>query len=525
MLRNLTNVLRRFRAHTPDSIVQLTEQPLPSVLESALAPEPATHDVPLPFATIVNGLIESHATARSGPVAYPPLGQQLDDTQVRAVAYGGALPSEPALRRIVEHAAAQGWALLPACAHYSEILAITGRVAAQLPADIQTWPAALLGPTPKAYLEAARANVVGLGEVLREQITANLRSRHGRPGNLVFELANVCNLACPMCPRIVRQVSDGLMSVEQATRLITELASTGETFTFYPHYLGETLIHPKFFEVIDHALQYPNININLVSNGLLLDRRRQEALLDRPLKNFHFSIHECDTSQWSGVDPRRAPSTRNILEFLQLAVNRNIRDRLTVGVSMVPDSLDDPAIEVFREFWQPVVDAVNIFPAVNMGRGHADPNFAGIAALYLPCTSPWEQPVIAHDGTVIPCCWDYDHTMAMGNVFESSFEDVWSGPAFQALRTAMLAGRLSDYPVCVDCEKWIDYLPSFRQVEMDGYRFSSTGTYSSFSTKRVDSDRLRSLVAQLTDDGGYSVPRHRTFRQQSSKKWIALQVK
>jgi hypothetical protein len=39
--------------------------------------------------------------------------------------------------------------------------------------------------------------------------------------------------------------------------VISDLASTGETFTFYPHYLGETLIHPKFFEVIDHTLQLP----------------------------------------------------------------------------------------------------------------------------------------------------------------------------------------------------------------------------------------------------------------------------
>ena len=134
---------------------------------------------------------------------------------------------------------------------------------------------------------------------LREQITATLSARSGRPGNVVFELANVCNLACPLCPWNVREVPDGLMSVDHAKQAITELASAGETFTFYPHYLGETLIHPKFFEVIDHALQFPNVGINIVSNGLLLDARRQAGLLERPLKNFHFSIHECDTSQWA----------------------------------------------------------------------------------------------------------------------------------------------------------------------------------------------------------------------------------
>jgi len=26
--------------------------------------------------------------------------------------------------------------------------------------------------------------------------------------------------------------------------------------------------------------------------------------------------------------------------------------------------------------------------------------------LRLPCTAPWRAPVVAYDGSVLPCCWD-----------------------------------------------------------------------------------------------------------------------
>jgi radical SAM protein with 4Fe4S-binding SPASM domain len=65
----------------------------------------------------------------------------------------------------------------------------------------------------------------------------------------------------------------------------------------------------------------------------------------------------------------------------------------------------------------------------------------------------WDHTVVNVDGSVTPCCYlrpDMGEAFVMGNVFESSFAEIWRGEKYRAFRAAMLAGRES-MPVCNRC--------------------------------------------------------------------------
>jgi len=71
------------------------------------------------------------------------------------------------------------------------------------------------------------------------------------------------------------------------------------------------------------------------------------------------------------------------------------------------------------------------------------------------------------DGAVTPCCYlrpDMGDRFIMGNVFETSFEDVWRGERYRAFRSAMLEGR-EGMPVCNRCRGGThDLFTSLEQV-------------------------------------------------------------
>jgi radical SAM protein with 4Fe4S-binding SPASM domain len=62
------------------------------------------------------------------------------------------------------------------------------------------------------------------------------------------------------------------------------------------------------------------------------------------------------------------------------------------------------------------------------------------------CLDPWYQPFIRTNGDIWPCCWFYG---SLGNVNETSFDQLMNGPTFKELRRELLTGQLRKS--CVEC--------------------------------------------------------------------------
>ncbi len=70
---------------------------------------------------------------------------------------------------------------------------------------------------------------------------------------------------------------------------------------------------------------------------------------------------------------------------------------------------------------------------------------------FMPCRYPWEHLVVQWDGTVVPCCRDYNAENALGSVRRSSLREIWNGPGCEKLRRQHAAGEFVDNEICRRC--------------------------------------------------------------------------
>jgi radical SAM protein with 4Fe4S-binding SPASM domain len=70
------------------------------------------------------------------------------------------------------------------------------------------------------------------------------------------------------------------------------------------------------------------------------------------------------------------------------------------------------------------------------------------------CTRPWTTAYVTANGYCLPCCispfatQDYESLM-MGNLFQTTFDEIWNGEAYRKFRTQFLSPK--PHQACASC--------------------------------------------------------------------------
>ena len=102
------------------------------------------------------------------------------------------------------------------------------------------------------------------------------------PSQVIMDVTEICNLACVHCPHPEFKKSDRYggrcLDPELNAKAVDEIRQHGCDITQYLRYTGEgeTLLHPKAFELLEYAVQHSGTTVTLTTNGTLLDERRCE---------------------------------------------------------------------------------------------------------------------------------------------------------------------------------------------------------------------------------------------------------
>lgn len=97
-----------------------------------------------------------------------------------------------------------------------------------------------------------------------------------------LEITNSCNLDCPFC---TNEKGNRFLSLEEIKSYLPQIKEYSDYL--YLHVLGEPLLHPNIKEIFKEA-EINNLNINLVTNGILLDK---EILKEKSLRKLSISVH------------------------------------------------------------------------------------------------------------------------------------------------------------------------------------------------------------------------------------------
>jgi MoaA/NifB/PqqE/SkfB family radical SAM enzyme len=278
----------------------------------------------------------------------------------------------------------------------------------------------------------------------------------GGPLRLWVEPTNVCNLKCPMCrtPQLAESVPRGLMPISTFTTVIEKAKPyVREVFLFLG---GEPLLNKQLPEMVRIA-SAAGLRTKLHTNATLLTETWSRNLLDAGLDFISFSFDGCDEETYSElrVGGDFAETCANIRRFAEL--KRELGRKRPVTVVQLIERPDWTEAERRRQreglrklFSGVGIDRFKFIRLHNFAGLLDDPAF--VAGESSPCSFLWYALNVGFDGTVVPCCMDYDRRQPLGNLVTDEVMDVWNSPALVSMREKMVSRRLGEIELCRGCD-------------------------------------------------------------------------
>ena len=312
------------------------------------------------------------------------------------------------------------------------------------------------------------------------------------PRDLYVEVTNRCNSRCQTCVRTFEQLEPLRDLRLPEFRAIVDQFDTLDRLVL--HGIGEPLLNAELIEMIHYVqVRQPSARVLFNSNAILLDENWQKALIEVGLDEYRVSLDAATPATYARIRGVDAFETvvRNVRQFAR--VLRGIeRPRLSLWCMAMRENLPElPALlDLAAEIGVPEV-YVQRLVLIDHGLAQAEQSLYGQlqaqeeAALtqaaerasahglafrasgltspekslrgqtgepvsfasiqdrpYSACYRLWTTTYITANGNVLPCCISPFSTtdyagLILGNVFDSSFAEIWNGEKYTARRAAL----------------------------------------------------------------------------------------
>jgi radical SAM protein with 4Fe4S-binding SPASM domain len=263
------------------------------------------------------------------------------------------------------------------------------------------------------------------------------------PKRLEIELASSCNLRCTYCPRHYLDNLNGYIDFSLFKKIIDEASAYPETIIVL-HRRGESLLHPRFNEMLDHiAGKFKEVQ--LATNATLLTDDKFGSLV-RGLNFLSFSLDTPGNYDKTRVPAKYEDVEKKINKFLQFN-----KGRVKTQASMVrTEKTEGKDVKIFKDIWNGRVDRVRIYEEHSVG--------GVFGAMRNPrrerktCVMPFYELLIYDSGRVGRCNHDWNGE-PIGNINTSSIAELWHSPKYADLRREHCDLKFTD-EVCKNCDSW-----------------------------------------------------------------------
>ena len=306
-------------------------------------------------------------------------------------------------------------------------------------------------------------------------LTASLKARQIL--TLVVEAASSCNLKCTFCdahsgraPKFREHA--GVMKEETWEKLVTDLhayvAARGPLAMVQFHGNGEPLLNKKLPQMIARIKREGlATKTRVITNGILLDVKKANELMDAGLDEIHISVDTLDRDKYRDV--KVGDYALRVLDNMR-AVIPVIEERRQAGLYIKYFQAEDDnsygitqddSDSVFNEFAAAArhSDFVHLKqqPLVDVGKGMLD----GKDGMAAPCEIPFYLLYVMHSGKVSGCCSDVFNGLTVGNIVDApppekshmggSILEIVDSIALYEIRKKHLNGRCGDIKLCAGC--------------------------------------------------------------------------
>lgn len=278
-----------------------------------------------------------------------------------------------------------------------------------------------------------------------------------------IEISNICNLQCSFCPIVERDKA--IMPPELFQHVLSEVTPFTEEICL--HLMGEPLAHPQFLNIlaiVEENYKQSGVRVNITTNGILLNKYREELISHCSIRQINFSIHSFKDNF---KDRDITPYINDILNFSKYSQEKRddlyINYRLWNLKSMTEqnDSNLDIILKMAKFF------DVEINPNIDVGSIKSKKIFQKI---YFHFDSRFDWPSlnfpkisekgfchglsghigIHANGVVVPCCLDKEAIINLGTIKDTSLKSILESERAKTIKDGFAQGKLAE-ELCQKC--------------------------------------------------------------------------
>lgn len=263
-----------------------------------------------------------------------------------------------------------------------------------------------------------------------------------------FEVTNRCNARCIMCPREKMKRPQGVLDMELYKRTLDEAVAAGARQVSLENY-GESFLDPHIIERAQYA-RSKGLAVYTITNGSLLDEKTIDGIV-RYFDKIRVSMYGVTKATYEKIHVGLTYETvvKNVEDLF--AARARAKSLLRIEMYFLLMKENEHEMKAFLERYEKKADAVSVWKPHNWGDGRG---YRSASPAKVSCGRPMTGPVqVQWDGTVVPCCFDYDSRIVLGDLKTGTLRDVLKGERYEALRQAHAKGDFSRYPFCNACDQ------------------------------------------------------------------------
>ena len=269
-----------------------------------------------------------------------------------------------------------------------------------------------------------------------------------RFNKVYLEISNLCNLRCAFCPGTKR--APHRMTEEEFSALLPKIRPFSDYLYF--HLMGEPLCHPllgRFLELAGQA----GFKVILTTNGTLLPKMQEVLLCAPALHKVNISLHAFEANDLAVPFDQYL---RGCFAFGKAAEGKCIVSyRLWNGGGA--DELNGQILDTMAQFfprpWAEERRGPRLGQKIYLEYGDKF-DWPDLSAAdngeRVFCYGLRDQIGVLCDGTVVPCCLDHEGDLDLGNLHETTLDDILDTPRAKAICEGFRNGKAAE-ELCRKC--------------------------------------------------------------------------
>ena len=143
-------------------------------------------------------------------------------------------------------------------------------------------------------------------------------------------------------------------------------------------------------------------------------------------------------------------STKNIHDLIEVNEKNDSKLRIEMYFLLMPEN--EHQVDDWLGLYEPLVDAVSVWRPHNWSNGRTYRTID--VDNKVSCGRPFSGPLqVQWDGKIVPCCYDYNSEIVLGDCNKETLEEVFTGKSYEKFRNAHRDGKFSKYPFCDRCDQ------------------------------------------------------------------------